>query len=324
MRRYVLLILAFLLAGACSDGTAIPAGDILLTVTPGVGEVELGKAFPLTVVRVWSRDLVPGAWNDRQLAPLTIRLVETTRREDAARIEETRRYLCYAFSIEDITIPAPLFKARPRDGGPERTARGSEIVLRVKGLLDQESPGEAELPGGPMSEPFPWLQWTGAGAAALAALALLLRSLRRRARQPTVMAAPETPAAAPHVRALQRLNRLREQRPESAEAVDAYYVEASALMREYIGERYAVRAWERTTEELLAAARTSRAVRTPHRTLLGEYLEDCDLVKFGRLVPAAPEQDKLLDDAARFIEETRTGNEPEEASAAPAAGEGGS
>jgi hypothetical protein len=315
MRRDLLLILAFALTAVCGNEATVPAGEIALQVEAGAEEVELGKAFPLTVVRVWSRDLAPGVWNDRQLAPLTVRLVETTRREDKHRIEETRLYLCYAFSLGDITIPAPVFKARPRDGGPERTARAGEIVLLVKGLLDPEAPGEAELPGGPLPEPFPWLPWSLGGAAAVAALFLLVRSLRRRARrkralQPAAVTAPEAPAIPPHLRALERLKRLRARHPEDEEAVDAYYVEASTLMREYVGERFSLRVWERTTDELLAASRTAGAVGAPHRTLLGEYLGGCDRVKYGRHMPGAPERERLLDNAARIIEETRTGSEP--------------
>ena len=53
----------------------IPAEDLLLEVTAGATEVELGAAFPVTVLRVWSVELAPEAWSDRALAPLMLRLV---------------------------------------------------------------------------------------------------------------------------------------------------------------------------------------------------------------------------------------------------------
>ena len=46
-------------------------------------EIEVGRSFPLTVVRVWTRELEPDPWNDAALAPLTVRLEEASRREDA-------------------------------------------------------------------------------------------------------------------------------------------------------------------------------------------------------------------------------------------------
>lgn len=315
MSRLCCLALAFTLVAVHGNETSTAGENIQIRIIAGAEEVELGKAFPLTVVRTWSKELVPDDFSDGQLSPLVVRLKETVRREDDRHLEEKRLYECFAFSLEDVTIPAPSFKARPKDNGPALAVSGKEVTLRVKGLLNPESPGAVELPGEllPERSPFPWLPWTGGGAAALSALALLLWHLRRRARRLEALSA--APVVAPHARALERLRRLRVRQPKSAPEVDSYYVEASALMREYVGERFAVPVRERTTEEFLAAPQTAQLLEHSHRVMLEEFLTRCDLVKFGRHAPTAPDRESLLEAAVKFVEETRTGDTLEPAAA---------
>jgi hypothetical protein len=268
-RRSLLLLLA--LAAACGEEAPIPAAP--LTITAAAPEVELGKAFPLTVVRTWSKGHTPAPWDDAALAPLEVRLLETSRREDGRRVEETRRYRGYAFSLTDVRLPG--------------------LELRVKRALDPKSPGPAELPGEPLPEPTSrWPLWA-VGAALLGAFVLLLR--RRRA-PPTLAApapAPEPPPPGPHVLALERIDRLRGQEPHGRDEISAFYIEASGLLRDYVGERFNVRADVMTTEELIEI-----------QASLARVLPDCDLVKFARHEPTASERERLLDRAEAFVRET--------------------
>lgn len=260
------LFLLPLLAAACGNGTAIPDLDAP-RITAGVSEVELGRAFPLTVVRTRAKEETAAEWNAAALAPLSVRLLETKRREDDRRVEETRRYEAYAFSLEDLSEP---------------------VALRVTRALDPERPGPAELPGGPLATPFPWLPWSFAAAVALGALFLLVRLRRRRPAPPA--APPPEPRPGPHVRALERIGQLRTE-PD----VERFFVEAAALLREYAGERFEVRAREMTTEQLTAAVGDAR---------LEEALRSCDLVKFARFAPDASERARVLDRAEAFVRGT--------------------
>ena len=76
----------------------------------------------------------------------------------------------------------------------------------------------------------------------------------------------------PDVIALQRIARLR----AAGLDVQPLYVEATALLREYIGARYDIPALKMTTEEIVGAA------PAPLKTL-----QHCDLVKFARGAPEA-------------------------------------
>jgi len=179
--RWVLVLLV--------AGCGGPVGDEPLRVTADVSAVELGKAFPLTVVRTWARGEDPPEWDD---GVLETRLVETGRREDGGRIEETLRYAAYAFAPGAITEPVELSVEPIEAGGPP------------------ELPGE--LPGGA----FPW--WI----ALLAAPLLLL--LRRRRARPPAPEPPPSPPPAPHLIALERLRRMREDPPEEPSEVLRDYV----------------------------------------------------------------------------------------------------
>jgi hypothetical protein len=292
------LCLVFLVLAACGGPAApIPEVDLDLRVIAEAEEVVLGKAFPLTVVRVWSKGLEPVEFDEAVLAPLEVRLESTSRREDDRRIEETRRYLAWAFTPGTLRISGPTLRARPHGEGPEREVAAGRLTVRVRGELDPEAPGEPELPGGLMSEPLPWTVFAAGGAAVLAALGLLVLKTRRRSPE-TVPAAPAydaPPTPAPHERALARIAGLRGMSPESREEILALHVEVAALLREYLAERYAVPTVRMTTEECLLVPPIAP------RSRLEAALRPCDLVKFGRHLPSAAEREETLAAAEGFV-----------------------
>jgi len=274
--RRLLLPLAWL--AACGGGTVVPATDLLLRIDPGAFEVEPGEPFPLTVTRVWQKDLEPAAWDGRALAPLALRLEDETRRDDGTRVEETYRYVAHAFSLKDIVVRGVKLAATPGDGGKERRVTATGFRIRVKPVLDPEDPGPPELPG----EPPPshgWIWW-GSGGLAAALLLVLLLALRRRPRaEAPASAAPEPPPASPRDLALEELSR-------------ASVEEAADIVRAFVGKTRDIRALERTTEELLR--------EVPR---LGPVLRPADLVKFAAHEPTPAERDKVVEAACAFVRE---------------------
>ncbi len=301
------LLLAAASAACAEAGPPIPEEELAVRILVDSSEVELGRGFPLTVVRVWEKELLVEDWNEGVLEPLALRPLATTRREDGRRIEETRRYEAYAFAREALEVPAPSFRAWPRAGGPERVASGDLLHLFVKPALPADAAGAPELPGEPLPLPAPEprgpVSWMARGllllALLLVAYAVRRRVLRARALREAALAAASVPAAPapPHLRALERLARLRELEPRTAEELDAFHVEASALVREFLEERFAIRAPEMTTQELLAGGRGL----TVERELLSRVLTGADRVKFGRHRPTAPERESLLQASERLV-----------------------
>ncbi|HEX5135688.1 MAG TPA: hypothetical protein VFY93_01860 [Planctomycetota bacterium] len=275
MRRAAVLLA---LLAACGGGPPIPATDLLLRIDPGAFEVEPGEPFPLTVTRVWRKDLEPAAWDQKALAPLALRLEDETRRDDGTRVEETFRYVAHAFSLRDVVVRGVKLAAQPKDGGKERKVAATGFRIRVRPVLDPEDPGPPELPG----EPPPSRGWIGWGSGALAAVlaAALLLALRRRPRaEAPPPAAPEPPPASPRERALGRL------RGASVE-------EAADIVRAFVSETRRIRALEKTTEELL---------RELPRLL--PVLRPADLAKFAAHEPTPAERDEVVAAASTFIRE---------------------
>jgi hypothetical protein len=185
---------------------------------------------------------------------------------------------------ELLTEPITLEVASALGGG---AVTATAAMRPPRGRLDEAWP-----------PPTPVERAAGPVALALVAAAvggaLLVRRLRR---GPTPISAFEAARAA--------LASLESAGVPSGEALDAWTVRLSAIVRRYVEDRYGLRAPERTTEEFMREASRSPAIRPEHRTLLRAFLEHCDRVKFAAYRPAEAESRGALASARRFVEETR-------------------
>lgn len=303
---------------SCDAGPPIPEADLLLRVTVGATDVELGAPFPITVVRVWSKELVPAAWDDRALAPLVLRLERTTRREDARRVEETRRYRGYAFARSDVLVPAAKLVARPHDGGADVTVRAEPLHLRVKPLLHAKAPGAPELATEALAEPRP--RWPYAAGAAVLVVLLGFAVLRRR-RPPAPPLAPPPPPPAPPVpadaTALATLARIRARASAAPAELALDVADATGVLRGYLADRFGAPAAERTSEEILADASLADALAPARHAALRDVLGHSDRVKFAAHAPSRAERLTLLDATEAFVRGTAVPRAA--ASAAPTA-----
>lgn len=281
--------LALLLALAAGQDRG---DDLELRIRTATTQIEFGVAFELTVVRAWTKTLEPEPWQDRTLAPLTLQLVDTARREDGERVEETLRFRAYAFQVGELAIAAPAFRATARADGSLRATFGDELHLEVRSALPVE-PGPVELPRDVFPATDGRRYWLGFGALAVAA-ALAFAGYVRRTRRRAVVAAGETP----HDRALRRLRALRQRTPTGPDEIRADAVEASAVLRDYLLARFDVAAPSSTTDEIAAT------LPPAHRDALDAVLRDCDLSKFARRLPTADERQRRLDAIEAFVVET--------------------
>ena len=166
---------------------------------------------------------------------------------------------------------------------------------------------------GPKPIPSPWLMALVAMTAVLAAGGAYgawtwnRRRLRESVKQPLDIA-------------LERLANARElMTPLRARE---FSTEVSATVRDYIESRFEVRASHLTTHEFLhRLLEPADALLTAHRTLLDNFLQTCDLAKFGGWNLAAPDMEAMLLSARRFVVESAadTGSHRVRAVAAAAA-----
>jgi hypothetical protein len=105
--------------------------------------------------------------------------------------------------------------------------------------------------------------------------------------------------------AIARLAELGDRGAPDAAAADEWFVDLSAIVRRYLERRYLIRAPELTTEEFLLVATARPELDDEHRTMLSDFLDRCDRVKFAGYRPDADESLATLAAARRFVDDTR-------------------
>lgn len=141
-----------------------------------------------------------------------------------------------------------------------------------------------------------WLLWVAVGAIILLVLLIIWWKAWQKRRSQI----PSEPVVPAHVRAKQKLQEalalITQPKP--------FCILVSDTIRGYLEERFTFRAPERTTEEFLHELRSTDLLRGEQKEKLGEFLEQCDLVKFAKYEPGENELKHLHDSALRLVEET--------------------
>lgn len=112
---------------------------------------------------------------------------------------------------------------------------------------------------------------------------------------------PQLPA---HITALSKLRVLRENRLWEQGAVKEYQSKLTYVIREYLENRFEIQGLESTTSEIKEALETKDFDQT-HNASLTRILQVADLVKFAKAKPTDSMHEEFLDEAFRFVEETK-------------------
>ena len=143
--------------------------------------------------------------------------------------------------------------------------------------------------------PWPaWAWWTIGAASLLVVAALVWLGIWLVNRR--------TPAAVltPREIALRDLTALREE--VDALAPYQFSVMVSDVLRRFISAQYRLHAPQQTSQEFLAELSSSNQFLNEDRSLLAEFLERCDLLKFARVTGSADENRGLLESATAFAQ----------------------
>lgn len=90
-----------------------------------------------------------------------------------------------------------------------------------------------------------------------------------------------------------------------------FSIEVSSIVREYIETRFQVMAAHLTTHEFMhELLESSLSTLATHRDLLAEFLQSCDLAKFGGWNLQPENMEMMLQGARRFVVESAQSNVP--------------
>jgi len=239
--------------------------------------------------------------------------VEPTRTTDG-RTVIVRWFSLVGWTAGDVELPAPGVRWQRGDAEPEAVAT-SPTHLTIESVLatvpDAKDIRDIKSVEAVPADLRPYYV-LAAGLLVLGVLAWLIRRWRRRPERVRA-AAPPPP---PHEVAAKALAELARRRLLHGGAFVEHYTTLAAIVRAYVEQRFALRAPEMTTEEFLGASARDARLAGAHRSLLGQFLRECDLVKFARHVPAIVDGERALAAAARFVAETAEQETPEDARAA--------
>ena len=137
----------------------------------------------------------------------------------------------------------------------------------------------------------PWLIFVGVFIA-LAVIGLIVWFIAKSLRRPT-------PPQLPRERALSLLEQIRAQ----IDTINPYRfsIRVSDILRRYVTEQFGLPVTRQTSVEFLNALRGSSPFSEDEKSLLEDFLNRCDLIKFARYEATTSDSELLLEEAIRFV-----------------------
>jgi Domain of unknown function (DUF4381) len=178
-----------------------------------------------------------------------------------------------------------------------RFGRGCAWSALLAGAALAEAAEDIRDIRGPKAVPESWVVPAAIAGAILVALCAAYAASRRRHRgtpRRSLTLSEQTLERLEDTRALMRPATARE-----------FGIAASEVIRNYIEKRFDVIATQRTTEEFLQTLlQSSNEALARHRSLLAEFLQQCDFVKFAGASLAVADMEALFQSARGFVLET--------------------
>jgi hypothetical protein len=111
---------------------------------------------------------------------------------------------------------------------------------------------------------------------------------------------PQSPPKQPREIALGELEQIR----WDMEKVSPYQfsIRVSDILRRYVTQQYGVPATRQTSIEFLTAAAKAPSFSADDKSLLEDFLNRCDLIKFAKYEATVSDSELLLEEAIRFVE----------------------
>ena len=239
--------------------------------------------------------------------------IDTIDLDDRALQKQIRSYTITSFDSGSYLIEPKWFKININGVIDSVPTNGvtlnvfSMVIDTTRGLTDIKMPYAAPIT---LKEVTPYIL----GIILIAAIIfLVLYSIKRKKKNKPFFALPVKPKEPPHVIALRELDRIKNEKIWQKEKTKQYYSEVTDVLRNYIEERFEIRAMEQTTDEILDSFRVQKNLLGDKSfTNLSQILSVADLVKFAKYKTLPDDDNLTLVNSYFFINDTKK-EEPKKA-----------
>ena len=301
-------ILNFALWAGCSKPAPpppeLPAGqEFSVSAAMSTNQIRIGDPVEVTLTALHRDGTTVGFPNPASGKDIVVRDAKT----DTEAFPNGLRRTVQKIRLTSMTITNHVVgeKASILISTPEGVKTNAYPFLSLE-VLSSLAPGEQDIrpaKGGLAHWPAPPSRWLWIALGILAVLVAAFLALRKFLTTPrTFLHLP--PPVPPHEIALEALAALRAKGWIEALKIEPFYVALSGIVRRYLEARFGLRAPERTTEEFIRDAVSSKKLSDAHRDLVAGFLEQSDLVKFARHAPGTADMHNALDSAERLVRET--------------------
>ncbi|MCM8775994.1 MAG: BatD family protein [Candidatus Omnitrophica bacterium] len=230
--------------------------------------------------------------------------ISKSKKSGRNRIRQEQWYLLDSYTVGSYVIPSQSIRAKLGDG-TTKTLTTPEIFVEVRSVLgnDSEKEGLRDIKA-PLEIPVNLRRlgiflWTVVFILTLLGVLAWMIYLRRLKNKQV------TPPLPAHELAYRELKRIESLDLIGKGQVKEYYYLVSSCLRNYLENRFSLRAPEQTTEEFLESVAQGEGLEGRQINLLKDYLRHCDLVKYAKLEPNRTEIEELMAKTRRFIDETK-------------------
>jgi hypothetical protein len=239
--------------------------------------------------------------------------IDTIDLDDKAFQKQIRSFTITSFDSGSYQIAPQWFKININGNIDSVPTNGvtlnvqTMLIDTTRGLTDIKMPYEAPIT---LKEVTPYIL----GIILIAAIVfLVIYSIKRRKKNKPFFALPEKPKEAPHIIALRELDRIKNEKIWQKDKTKQYYSEVTDVLRNYIEERFEIRAMEETTDEILSNFRYRKDLLSEKSfTNLSQILSLADLVKFAKYKTLPDDDNLTLVNSYFFVNDTKK-EEPKKA-----------
>ena len=239
--------------------------------------------------------------------------IDTIDLDDKALQKQIRSYTITSFDSGSYRIEPQWFKVNINGTIDSVPTNGvtlnvfTMVIDTTRGLTDIKMPYGAPVT---LKEVTPYIL----GIMLIAAIIfLVLYSIKRKKKNKPFFALPVKPKDPPHIIALRELDRIKNEKIWQKEKTKQYYSEVTDVLRNYIEERFDIRAMEQTTDEIITSFRFRKdLIGEKSFSNLSQILSLADLVKFAKYKTLPDDDNLTLVNSYFFINDTKK-EEPKKA-----------